>query len=471
MSRQWKFLAIFALFIPSSIVLSLHAYLGSFSRFIADDFCSYYYAKELGVFGSALYWYRTWHGGYSVSFMDSLLVLIGPRGIPFVTPIVILIWIVVTTVAVHLLLRKGWRLFDILKSVSLGTAVVYLILLISPKVSQSLYWWGGMRAYVMPIIIFTFYIALFQWFRNKSAKAGAIIIWSGVSFVIVFAIGGFSETFTPVQLIIFLFIISYGLLTLNFRSKDKEFFFLLAGFFGALVSLLAMVNAPGNAVRQALYPEPANLITVFEIALTGFLTFLHDVFSTPERMLGILGIVLGTAWIGILARNEKAHTFWLIIICLFVGLGLTFLCFLPAAYGLSAKPYDRTLIIPAYILVVSLLLTSFLLGKLVSNKIEVRSFVHLGFFLATAILITVSAALKSEELYASRHVYSDYANKWDHVDMQIIQAKHSGEEVVLIPNMINWAGLDRPTDNPKFWLTACYTHYYGIQVLGPPWEW
>jgi hypothetical protein len=471
MSKQWNFLAIFALFIPSSLVLLLHAYLGSFSRFIADDFCSYYYAKELGVFQSALYWYRTWHGGYSVSFMDSLLVLIGPYGIPYVTPIVLFIWLAVTTVAIHLLLRKDSQLFDILKSISLGTAVVYSILLISPKVSQSLYWWGGMRAYVMPLIIFTFYIALFQWFRKRSLKAGPIFILSGVSFMIVFASGGFSETFTPVQLVIFVFIISYGLLTLNFRPKDKEFFFLLAGYFGALASLLAMVSAPGNAARQALYPEPADLFSVFDIAFAGFITFLQGVFSTPERLFGILGMILGTAWLGIQTRDESKHKFWNILICLVTGLVFTFLCFLPAAYGLSAKPYERTLIIPAYILVVGLLLASFMWGKWVSSKIEMRRFIHLGFFLTATTLIVLSAVIKSQELYASRHAYIDYARKWDQVDTQIIQTKHSGEELVLIPNMINWAGLDRPTDNPKFWLTACYTQYYGIQVLGPAWEW
>jgi hypothetical protein len=27
-----------------------------------------------------------------------------------------------------------------------------------------------------------------------------------------------------------------------------------------------------------------------------------------------------------------------------------------------------------------------------------------------------------------------------------------------------------PTDNPRYWVTACTSRYYGLQVLGPPLE-
>jgi hypothetical protein len=467
MQKRWKILNNIILLVPSSLVLLLHAYLGSFNRFIADDFCSYYYAKELGVFGSALYWYRTWHGGYSVSFMDSLLVLIGPYGMPYVVPVVLLLWLVVTVWAVRLLLAKDWRGTGVWKPTSLGITLVFSILLISPNIPQSLYWWGGMRAYVIPIIVFTFYIALYLWFRTKTLHKREMFFWSGVSFTIIFASGGFSETFTPVQLVFFVFFIGYGLLTLSFRPKDQEFFFLLAGYFGALASLIAMVSAPGNAARQALYPESVGVFKMFDIAFA----VLQEIFITPEKLLGILGVTLGVTWVGMQAKNDDTDKLGKILICLIAGLTFTFLCFIPAAYGLGLTPYARTLIIPAFMLVVSLLMTSYLFGNAISSKINSWRFIHYVFFLITTILLASSVVIKSHELYTSRHVYSDYAKKWDQVDTKIKYAKLVGQETVHVPSMLNWAGLDRPTDNPKFWLTACYSQYYGIQVLGPAWEW
>jgi hypothetical protein len=54
------------------------------------------------------------------------------------------------------------------------------------------------------------------------------------------------------------------------------------------------------------------------------------------------------------------------------------------------------------------------------------------------------------------------------MDAQITRAKAAGEQQVIIPIMTNWAGLDNPNDNPKFWLNYCYSKYYGINVLTPP---
>lgn len=91
--------------------------------------------------------------------------------------------------------------------------------------------------------------------------------------------------------------------------------------------------------------------------------------------------------------------------------------------------------------------------------------------MACALMIFSSFSI-SRSLYDSRGVYIESAEKWDRVDAQILQAKAEGEEVVEIPDMTNWTGLDRPIHDPGFWLNECYTDLYGIEVHGPffPWE-
>lgn len=88
--------------------------------------------------------------------------------------------------------------------------------------------------------------------------------------------------------------------------------------------------------------------------------------------------------------------------------------------------------------------------------------------LSIALLIGFSTIVGTWNLVQQSHTYTDFAEKWDQVDAQIRQAKADKLAFVNIPAMDNWAGLERPTDNEKYWPTICYSSYYGIQVFGPP---
>jgi len=83
-------------------------------------------------------------------------------------------------------------------------------------------------------------------------------------------------------------------------------------------------------------------------------------------------------------------------------------------------------------------------------------------------LIGFSTTTTAWRLYKERHAYINFAKKWDQVDAQILQAKANDLEFVNIPAMDNWARLERPTDNPRYWPTLCYSSHYGIQIFGPP---
>jgi hypothetical protein len=80
-------------------------------------------------------------------------------------------------------------------------------------------------------------------------------------------------------------------------------------------------------------------------------------------------------------------------------------------------------------------------------------------------LMLFSAWTNGQALFSSRQKYIDYALQWDHMNAQIIRAKAAGNELVVIPAMKNWAGLDNPNDNPKFWVNYCYSKYYDINVI------
>ena len=75
LQKSW---IMFNLTIPPGIVIAMHAYLGSFTRLLADDYCSLYNARTLGVLGTAWFWYRTWAGVYARRLINEVLLWIGP---------------------------------------------------------------------------------------------------------------------------------------------------------------------------------------------------------------------------------------------------------------------------------------------------------------------------------------------------------------------------------------------------------
>ena len=102
---RWQTAAIAAAGISSLAALTLHGYLGTYSRYIADDFCSAGMARRLGVLRAVWYWYINWTGRYSASALDAVFGLLGPAVTPFVTGLVLLIWLA----SLH---RQSWYCLD-----------------------------------------------------------------------------------------------------------------------------------------------------------------------------------------------------------------------------------------------------------------------------------------------------------------------------------------------------------------------
>ena len=461
--------ALFAIAIFSLAALSFHSYIGSMSRFLADDYCVAYYAQHFGFLRSIWYWYITWSGTFSTSIADWLLVIIKTGGIPFVTPVVLITWVVVNTIAVYLFLPPEYSSrIKLLTSSAFGSLIVHATLLISPDVPQSLFWWTGMRSYILPLVIFTLYVAIYKGISNND-KNNKVFLWTTLSFGILFIVGGFSETFTPVLFIFFVGAVALGLFTKKSIPPDRTFFFTLGGMLGALTSLIVMVAAPGNASRQAFYQPPPGIFGIFNISISALLVFLTKILFTPEKIAGILGTFLVSIWLGSIVNHKNKIKSWLPPAILLAGIAFTFGCFLPAAWGLSDAPPDRNLCIPCFILVVTLLLTGFTSGELLSHSLEQRRLnsTQTGLLVIALACIGFSAWVNIHNLYVTRQAYIEYAQKWDTVNQQIIQGKLSGSKVVHIPAMDSWTTLDKPNDNPKFWLNICYSKYYDVQILSP----
>jgi len=447
--------------------LLLYVDLGRFSRLLADDYCSAYMVQRLGLLRSIWYWYLNWSGGFSTSVADGLLEIFGRYGQPATIPIFLLLWVTGTVWAVFMLLPgKLPKNIHLGLAMALGLGMMVFVLLFSPNVPQSLFWWGGMRAYSMPLALFTLYTAFYQFFRARvwPEIAQALLIF--VSLATTLFMAGFSETFTPVMVVFLAGWLVLGVWTKSLAPGSPSFYFVLAGFAGGLLGLFIMVAAPGNTVRQAAFHQSINLQEILNISFSAYLAFLRWLIGSAERMAGLLALVLLGVWAGFHIESASLPRGWWIPAAFFNGLLFMFGCFPPAAYGMSDAAPDRALIIAAYFGVGNFLLGGCWLGMWLRHKVPSfpRLMPILTVALAVSVIVTVS--LNFQRLAASRPLYVAYAQHWDKVDAQILSAKAAGQAEVHIPAISNWAGVLEPNDNPRFWVTLCMSKYYDIAIFG-----
>jgi hypothetical protein len=479
---------VIALFLPSAIVLSLHGYLGLYNRYLADDYCYAYIAKRFNVFRAVWYWYRSWEGVFGAVTTDQLLVVVDPYKVKYALSVVLVLWVAATALAVHFLLEDrliGKKNFVV--PLSLGASIVFVILAISPDVRQSVYWWVGMVKYSSPLIFLTIYVDVYLWMKRKKwtfKYYPAIYLFS---FLALLYLSGFSETLTPALIMLVVYIILLGMSIGNIKFRDREFNFLLAGLVGACLGLIIMLLAPGNAERRAELPPAPSLAMILTISLDGFISHLSQIFFTLDKLLALLGITLGTVWLGFQLRNspyvvdsninsitsgsnKNARKAWLALFIGISGFVFAFACFPPGAFGLAEPPPARALVVASLFLVASMAISGFIFGDWLSHQFTPtnNNYIAPFLFLTVALLMGFSAKIQASRLYDTRSEFIEYANWWDTTDAKILEARSSGLEEITVSVKDNWAGLLVLNDNPKFWVNICYTNYYHIQVFGAP---
>lgn len=462
-----------SLVLPSITVVSIltalgmYGYIGTFNRLMGDSLCSYYFAQRLGLLRSIWYWRIIWSGRYSAYGFDWALSSVLPaQAIPIFIPMVIFLWVATNSLGFFLVLRKISVLKNnIFISLLLGSSSVFLILGTSPYIQQSFYWIDGFRAYTLPIIVLPFSFIVYSLMTKDNSKTPAVIV-AVISFLMAFANGGLSETFAAVQFaFLILSIISYFLNEHPIKF-DKSLLALTAGLIGSIVALVVVITAPGNAVRQQFFPEPPGIIKLISISLDSYISFWHTIFVTPEKVIGLCGGIVLSIWVGTVIQTDSnaqnyGRKIFLSIASAFL---LSFACFPPGVYGYSEETPQRVLIIATFMQTIYLMLAGVWTGNLIKPYFSQKWLIILP--ISFSLLFLSSTFIVSKNLYQSRDIYITYAKNWDATDMTIKKAKAQGEEVVIVKNVPNWAGMDLLNNNPKHWVNECYSSFYGIQVFG-----
>ena len=452
--------------------LLIHIYLGSYSRFIADDFCSSAMAHSQGILRGTLFWYLNWNGRFSANFLDSLFGYLGPTATPYATGLVVTLWFIALAIAVARMLPPGEGL---LQSCIIAAMVLFAVLHVLPLVGQSLYWGQGMRSVVPPLILGTAYLALIA--KHCQSPARTSSLWIITAAVVTFIAVGFAETYFAVQTaaLVFGFVIPVACKRYTPPNKRNYFLLLMAGLAGSLAGGLIMFVAPGNKFRQNAFPTPPAIPELLSISFRGLSEFFELV--VQAKWLVWAGIILCGFIFGlnVFRRRDESSAparrdVWVLLWLPLAGFILVLACWLPMAWGTSLTLAYRTFIIPAYVMVCVVTCWSYLAGRVCRRAYAMfanrAAVVALALPVVGLLAFGVFAAKITREMWRQRTIFAAYARRFDEREQAIQRARSQGLSYAVVLRQNNWAALDEIAVDPKItWLTKCVRDYYGINVI------
>ena len=455
------FLSVSAIFLL--VYFSLAANLAGYSRFIADDYCSAYDAGRLGVARFVWYWFLTWGGRLSAVSADGLLVLLGQYRIGLVPILALIVWVGVNTAGFWLVLPSDWQRSKRLAAAGfLGLAFVYFLFQTMPNIPQTFFWFSAFRTHSLAVILFN----IFLWFYFANRSSANMSIWKiCLAFLVGLVNGGFSEAFTFLQILTIgsLVLVEYFLDGMKIHRGKLSF--LAAAIVGAVLAFSIMFLSPGTQNRQEFFTAPRTVMGILSISANGFVIFFRSIFKDPFRLLGFLG-ALGLAVLagGVLPLAKKIKG-WVFAGLASLGLAAIFLSMVPAAYGMGDILPRRAFPVPIFFGFVPLLLACYFAGRSFWAD-TAEKWREIAIWVVMALLV-VSIFGNANTLNKARPAMATYAENIYQLEQTVGQAKSSGEEQLVVPLLGNWAGVYDPSDNPKFWVTVCFSNYYGIPIIGP----
>jgi len=460
------------------IPLIVHAYLGGFSRYIADDYCTLGTLKNLGFLGSQLNWYNQWSGRYSFTFMVNLTQLAGPKLTPWLPALAVALWVL----SVLCLFLQWQRWFEAPRSIILAfapsTLVVFTTLHGSPNVYQSLYWQTGMLTYSLPLILLTAYMAWLL-FVNDGLPDNNRMAWAiPVSGIAAFVFGGFSETYVSVQTALLIVLLILSSLTLRGRKRQQLNAVLGAGVFGSILAMAVIVLAPGTAVRRSLMLPSPDIYLLITKSIKD--VYIFSVITLRRQPFIVLLSVTLPALVGLLtfpdyrARKPVQKGDWIrwflpLYVIPIITAVMILASIMPSEYAISSYPDGRVLIMPVYFLFLGLILWGLTLGYRLRSLIETQKAgtllaVRLIFGLAVCALGVfgiISARALTGEIPTARQ----YSQEWDKRDQTL--KTHSGDQddPIAIPSLRHMGQLAEIDYSPDYWVNRCVAQAYGVGAV------
>jgi hypothetical protein len=452
----------------SAFVLAIYAYLGFFSRHLADDYCSTDFTRT--NFFSAL-WLNYLH--VSDRFSNFMLIAssesISPHSVEVLPALMLILWIMGIAWLLYEASNFSGRAWGKLTISTLTLLLVFFALLQAPNRFQILYWRSAMAAHFAPLV-FMPYLASIILRSITSAEKSPLSHWIyPLVFFIAFIIGGFSEPTVVVMISLWglaVFLTSMRV-WMKTPARGTALGLLLWSFAGAVLALVVMAISPANSFRLGT-PPPAFPILIsrsfsfgFDFILNSFRTLPLPTFFTAFTPF----LIFYNLQTSLTPPQQKRSLILLVVIPLLLYL-LIVASFMPSVYGQSF-PVERARFTGQLCLVAGLMIEFSLLGSLLAHYSS-HIAETLPLKLVSAILLTVTALYPLRAAWISLADIPEYrtrAQEWDVREAQIFAYRAQGGTDLIVDQFNGVDGVKELDVNENHWVNRCAAQYYGIKSI------
>lgn len=456
--------------------LAIYAWIGSFMRFMGDDYCYGMILRQKGFWQAQWYSYvySTPYTGdrFSLTFFSDLFHLLGPGFTGWLAGLILTVWIgglVLTLSQATRLLRRDDR--PVLW-VAGAAAFAFFVLYQAPDLAESFYWRSGMLPYFMPLIGDTWLAALLLVVIQKEHPAWPEVLGIGV---LAFVNSGFSETAVAFQAgVLGLGLMAAFILNRMGKTDGRSWKPMAVAMIGTLAAMVAMLLSPSNTARLNTLPENLGFWPSVKDSLQYGLDFtLETLRGLPVPTL--LGLVFSAA-LGFEMAGGQTRSLpfsWrkgLAGIALILGIGFAWVvCSMaPSVFIQTWYPEPRALIVSRFGLELTLFSLGGWMGWFLRGVISIENPMQVIRVIAVlaALVCAVYGVRGAARPLADLPAYHQYAAQWDQRDAQIRLAAKDGVQDVAVAGLSHLLlrGGDFNTD-AGHWYNICAAGYYGVNSI------
>jgi hypothetical protein len=401
------------------------AWLGTYSRWIADDFCTTAALHRMGFLQSQVYWYKSWSGRFAFTFVMTTLESLGPH----VTRVLPAVVIAVLSASIFFAAMSvvANRMF----AAALACAISWSIVGCAPDVFQDVFWATGVVTYTLPLALIALWTALML--RNRT------------TYPLLFLAAAFSETLTVVMAGV------AAAAFVGFPSQRRKTAPAIAAI--ALGALLVAV-APGNAVRASHFRRELSF-ALFPLIAVDAVTFLWRELSQAASALTLVFVLAATARVlsneppSTIRRSAGATMAIALLWCIFAP-------FLLARAVMSAAAPLRSMQATHAALTVAGAMCGWAAGGMAGDVRRRRSAIALCAMIVvlTGLQIGAIADIRTTAISAGA-----FARGWDQMDADLRRLREKSFVVVPAPRTVG--NLDFLAASPEHWANRCVADCYG----------
>jgi len=473
---RWAKLIFFAMLFMLA-ALAIYAYLGTFTRYMADDYCTAAALKNDGFWGAQAYWWQNWSGRYSFTFVVSFVELIGLRIVPILPALLISLWLFSAVWACLPILKKLQVSNYILIGISAASLMLWLTYQSVDDYPQIVFWQTGILTYPVSPILFLLGAGIAV---RRALNAARITWWELLCwFLFAFIAGGFSETGVVVQIALLASIFVF----LNMAKNEQNRIvspILLATICGSILALLVKAFAPGNVVRSGGFKDIPSLSKSLIGSFTETLVFIPKLVD-QHTVTFVFGLLAGVFLVYFCVPEDihvsnlsVAKQFVISFVLAEVG---TLAGIVPAYILRGGIPPERVLLF-AYFMVAGLTIYwGALSAVLLRLNLPKATRTFQGWISLALLMFFIALGVIPVMASQSRLIppLQNYVTLWDKRHQSLLVASQSGETAVVTDDITRmealrklktklWLTGDFET-NSDFWINACAAQYYGVNQI------